>query len=123
MSSIAKPLMSRRGPAATAAASCVVPPVAASASGASGPTKAGSVSAARAKGAAASRSDAASSVARRRVWFVITASSLSKSTGMGLFPGPYPAARLVEETLVVPLAHLFAGLRRQLREERRVHVV
>src|SRR5262245_14617714 len=91
---------------------------------------AGSVSdSARAKGATATRSDAASSPAwhplRRRLWFVvITASSFCRSSAcICLLPGPDLAACLVEQTLVVALPHLLARLRRELREERRVHVV
>src|SRR5262247_3766362 len=77
---------------------------------------------ARADGAAASSNAASAPPAPR--WpagFVFF--TFSSSLGVRLLPGPHLAARLVEEPLVVPLPHLPARLRRQLREERRVHVV
>src|SRR5687768_4745242 len=39
------------------------------------------------------------------------------------FPSAHPLACLIEQPLVIALAHLFAGLRGQLRKERCVHLV
>src|SRR5215470_4820897 len=96
----------------------------------SGPGRASS-DPARAEGLAPSASAAASSQPSpgrpaNVCFMVITASSLSTSLRLPdirLLPRPHAAPGLVEEALVVALPHLLAGLRRQPREERRIHVV
>src|SRR4030095_245949 len=55
--------------------------------------------------------------------FVIASSFSPPLTDVRLLPRPHLAARVVEQPLVVALAQLLAGLGRELREQRCVHVV
>src|SRR5512134_3485972 len=95
-----------------------------------------------AAGASARTSAATSGLLRRLQWravslSILTASSFScippcarttrlrtsPSSRVRRLPGPHPLTGAIEQPLVVALADPLARFRRQLREERRVHVV
>src|SRR5262245_23645154 len=123
--------MSRRGLAsAVAPGSCVAAADDAGAGPASGagpgagaasgePARASPGAAASSSAAAACRQAARTPATAPCVFLTIA----SLSPRVRLLPVPHLAAGLVEEALVVALAHPLAGLRSQPREQRCIHVV